>query len=62
MCCFLVAHSSFFDLALGAVDSPGKSVKEGEGSCPVLDGDSEADAVSRKLTSLLLSGGLDSWN
>ena len=46
------AHSSFFDVTAGAVESPDplKEVKEGgggESSCPVLSGDSEAEAVSR---------------
>ena len=43
------ARSSFFDVNMGAVDSPDplKESKEavGEGSCPVLSGDTEAEAV-----------------
>ncbi|XP_078371534.1 uncharacterized protein LOC144655193 [Oculina patagonica] len=42
------ARSSFFDVSMGAVDSPDplKETKEvvGEGSCPVLSGDTEAEA------------------
>lgn len=49
--CFLVyiARSSFFDVNMGTVDSPDplKESKEavGESSCPVLSGDTEAEAV-----------------
>lgn len=43
------ARSSFFDVSMGAVDSPDplKETKEqvGEGSCPVLSGDTEAETV-----------------
>ena len=43
------AQSSFFNVNTGAVDSPDplKESKEavGEGSCPVLSGDTEAEAV-----------------
>ena len=44
------ARSSFFDVTAGAVDSPDplSELKEGsseDGSCPVLAGDSEAEAV-----------------
>ena len=43
------ARSSFFDVNTGAVDSPDplKDSKEavGEGSCPVLSADTEAEAV-----------------
>lgn len=46
---FFTARSSFFDVNTGAVDSPDplKESKEavGEGSCPVLSGDTEAEAV-----------------
>lgn len=46
---FPTAKSSFFDISKGAVDSP-DPLKETEkefadGSCPVLAGDTEAEAV-----------------
>ena len=44
-----IARSSFFDVNMAPVDSPDplKESKEavGEGSCPVLSGDTEAEAV-----------------
>ena len=49
------ARSSFFDVNMAAVDSPDplKESKEvvGEGSCPVLSGDTEADTVREPVMS-----------
>ena len=44
------ARSSFFDVNTGAVDSPDPSKESkdsfiGDGSCPVLSSDTEAEAV-----------------
>lgn len=55
----IIARSSFFDVSTGAVDSP-DPLKEAskevtEGSCPVLAGDTEADAVRVICQLLLLS-------
>ena len=49
------ARCSFFDVTLGAADSPDplketKDISGGDGSCPVLGGDTENEAVRRSVT------------
>lgn len=59
---FSTARSSFFDVSTRAVDSPdplkeAKEGIEGDGSCPVLPGDTLAEAVraNQSLIVLLIS-------